>query len=315
MAINKYPNITWANKSALRNLWMDVWHRIGIEWPKNRVISEKFIQRIYHADSSSLETICQLAKECGLKLINRIDEDEIELVAPGAEDYSVIFAQAHYDDSLSYDFSDLEGLSITEAMDFLKAKLKKEIVPFDYIYLHFNIPPEFTGLRTKILIHSPQSEEFHEFMMTAKSKLEATAKTLQNAVDMIEEPVKSKAREERETIALSFQGRCSMMRKRHAFLNAMVNPFNSFAEFFNEKSEWCDILGINLVEQKDYLKITINLEDGDYETYFAMLSNDGYLTISEIVGWQDEYCANSFLNISAQNVADEAEILDAKNNI
>lgn len=89
MAINKYPNITWANKSALRNLWMDVWHRIGIEWPKNRVISEKFIQRIYHADSSSLETICQLAKECGLKLINRIDEDEIELVAPGAEDYSV----------------------------------------------------------------------------------------------------------------------------------------------------------------------------------------------------------------------------------
>lgn len=315
LAINKYPNITLANKSALRNLWGDVWHKIGIEWSNNRVPGEKFIKRVYHADSNSLDAIRKIAEECGIKLINRINEDEIELIAPGAEDYSVIIAQDHYDDSLNYDYSDLEGLSITEAIDFLKTKLNKEIVPFDYIHLHFNIPPEFTGLRTKNLIHSPQSEEFHEFMMTAKSKLEATAKTLQNAVDMIEEPVKSKAREERETIARSFDERCTMMRKRHAFLNAMVNPFNSFAEFFSEKSEWCAILGINLVEQKDYLKITINFENGDYETYFAMLSNDGYLTISEIVGWQDEYCANSFLNISTQNVADEAEILDSKNKV
>lgn len=202
-AINMYPNITFSNKIALRNLWNDVWHRIGIEWPKNRVPNEKFIKRIYHADSSSLETICQLAKECGVNLINRIDEGEIELVAPGAEDYSVIFSQAHYDDSFNYDYSDLEGLSIAEAIDYLKAKLKKEIVPFDYIYLHLNTPSEFTGLRTKILAYLPGSSEFRDFLIAAKSKLEATAKTLQNAVDMIEEPVKSKAKEEMETITRS----------------------------------------------------------------------------------------------------------------
>ena len=56
--------------------------------------------------------------------------------------------------------------------------------------------------------------------------------------------------------------------------------------------------------------MTINLVDGNYETYFAVQSNDGHLTISEIIGWQDDYCANSFLNIITQKMADEDEILD-----
>lgn len=313
-AINMYPNISLFNKSALRNLWGDVWHRIGIEWPKNHVPSEKFIKRVYHADSSSLETICQVAKECGLKLINRIDEDEIELVAPGAEDYSVVFAQAHYDNSLNYDYSNLEGLSIAEAIGFLEAMRNKEIVSFDYIYLHFRTPSEFTGLRPKILIHSPLSEAFRVFLMAAKSKLEITAERLYNAVDLSEEPIKSNAQAEREIIMQKLKERCDMMKKRHAFLTAMVKPFNDFDAFMIDHGEWCSIVGIDLAKCVKYLEITIHLEGTDYETYFAVPSKEGHLTISEVIRWQDDYCANTYLNIFSLYGAEENEILTSIHN-
>ena len=309
----KHPYISIANKRALSDLWGDVWHRIGIEWPKNRVLGEKFVKRIYHADSSSLETICQLAKECGLKQINRIDENEIELVASDAEDYSIVISQGHYDASLNYDYSDLEGLSIAEAIDNLKAKLNNKCAPFYYISLHFKTPSEITGLRTKILTQSPRSEGFREFLMVAKSKLEITAETLHNAVDMSEEPIKSNAQAEREVIMQNLKERYTLMAKRHAFLKAMVSPFNSTDEFVKNRGEWCAIVGINLAQCVNYLEITINLEDGDYETYFAIPSMSGHLIMSEIVRWQDDYCANTLLNITTQEVAAEGEILYLKN--
>lgn len=309
LEMSNHPNISIANKRALRDLWGDVWHRIGIEWPKNHLPGAKFKNSVFHADSSSLVVIYRIAEECGLKLINRLNEDEIELIAPGAENFSIIVSQDHYDDELNYDYSDLKGLSIAEAIDFLTAKLNNERISFDYIFLRFKTPSEFTGLRTKILAYSPESSEFRDFLIAAKSKLEATAKTLQNAVNMIEEPVKSKAREERETIARRFDNRCALMRKRRAFLNSIVSQFNSFDEFTRAKREWCAVIGINTTICVNYLELTINLDDGDYETYFVMPSKDKYLTISETIRWQDNHCANSFLNITTQKVADEDEIL------
>lgn len=313
LEMSMHPNITMAYKSALSDLWGNVWHKIGIEWPKNQVPGEKFIKRIYHAHSSSLETICKIAKECGIKLINRIDENEVELIAPGAEDYSIVISQDYYDDSLYCDYSDLEGLSIKEAIDILQAKLTNKKIYFDYIYLRFRIPSEFTGLRTKILTCSPQSVTFREFLIAAKSKLESKAGILQTAIDFVQEPVRLKAQEEKESIARSFQEQCTMMRKRHAFLTAMVSPFSGFDEFMRDNGEWCAILGINLVKCSDYLEITIHLDDENYETYFAVPSMAGPLTISEIVRWQDDYSANTLLNITTQKVADEDEIVTFKN--
>ncbi len=310
LSMKRYPNIALSNKSAIRNLWSDTWHKVGIEWPKNQLPGAKFKNSVFHADSSSLDAICKVAEECEIKLINRPTEDEIELIAPGAENFSVIISQDHYDDRLNYDYSDLEGLSITEAINVLTAKLNNERISFDYIFLRFKTPSEFTGLRTKILVHPPESNEFREFLIAAKSKLEATAETLQGAADMIDEPVRSKVQEEREAIARSFEERCAMMRKRRAFLNSIVSQFNSFDEFTRAKSEWCSVIGISITKCVNYLEITINLVDGNYETYFAVPSNDGHLTISEIIGWQDDYCANSFLNIITQKKADEDEILN-----
>lgn len=313
LKMSKYPYIVMANKKALRVLWDDVWHTVGKEWPKNRLPGNKFKNGVFHADSSSLETICKVAEDCGVKLIKRLEEGEIELMAPGAEDYSVVISQDHYDDSLNNDYTYLDGLSITEAIGILKGKFNEKSVSFDYIYLHFKKSSDFTGLRTKILAHSPESHEFREFLLAAKSKLEATANILYNAVDRSEEPMRSNAQAEREAISLNINERYAMMKKRHAFLNAMVSPFNSFDEFMIDKGEWCAIVGIDIVKRVNYLEITINLDDSDYETYFAISSSDGHLVVSEIIGWQDDFCANSFLNIFTCKRADEDEILAYKN--
>lgn len=307
LQLSKHPNISAANKSALRGLWADIWHNIGIEWPKNHLPGSKFSNSIFHADSSALEIICKVAADCGVKLIRRLEDDEIELIAPGAENYSIIISKDRYENSFGHDYSYLDSMSVPEAINVLKDILAMENVAFDYISLRFKTPSEFTGLRHKILIYSPQSDEFRSFMISAKQKLEATAEILLGAVDVAQEPVKTNALAERAAISRNLQERCVMMRKRHAFLKAIAAPFNSLDEFAKANNEWCAIVGLTLDKRDNYIEININLNNGDDETYF-ILSNDGCLTVSEIVRWQDDYCATSFLNIFTLENADEDEI-------
>lgn len=305
----KYPNISNASKSAFRSLWSDVWHKIGREWPENHLPDKKFKNNIYNADPLSLETICKVVEDCGIKMIKRLDEGEIELIAPGADDFSIIMYQDNYDDSLDYEYSDLEGLTVREAINVLNASLCNEKVSFDYICIRFKTSSIFTGLRNKILRHPPQSTEFHDFISKAKSKLESTAEVLHNAIDMAEEPVRSKAQNERQIIAKGLDERYVMMRKRHAFFKEIVRPFNSFESFAEVKGDWFAILGIDIRRFEKYIELIINLDDGYNETYFIVIARDGNLTVSDIIRWHDDYCANSLLNIFTLKGADEDEIL------
>lgn len=105
--------------------------------------------------------------------------------------------------------------------------------------------------------------------------------------------------------------RYSWMRKRHAFLYDMVKSYTSLDEFAKDKEEWFALTGTDLTREKDWIYLYMWLDYGDYEMYFVIPGADGHLTVSEVILWQDDTCANSYLNIFSLKSADEDEILSS----
>lgn len=103
--------------------------------------------------------------------------------------------------------------------------------------------------------------------------------------------------------------RYAMMRKRHAFLNAMVRSYTSLEEFAKEKDEWFAMLGVELRLGSNVISLYMALDYDDYETYYIIPGKDGRLTISEVISWQDPYCYNDDINIFSEESVEDDEIL------
>lgn len=96
---------------------------------------------------------------------------------------------------------------------------------------------------------------------------------------------------------MSNKERFEWMRKRQSFLNDIVRSYTSLAELVKDKDEWFALRGIDLTKEDDKCaSICIWLDYGEYDVYFVIPDKNGHLTISEIVLWQDNYCANTFVN-------------------
>lgn len=108
--------------------------------------------------------------------------------------------------------------------------------------------------------------------------------------------------------------RYAMMRKRHAFLCAMVKSYTSLDEFAKEKDEWFAMLGVELTFGSSVISLNMQLDYDDYETYYVILGKDGRLTVSEVISWQDPYCYNDDINIFTKESVEEDEILTSIHN-
>lgn len=102
--------------------------------------------------------------------------------------------------------------------------------------------------------------------------------------------------------------RIEMMRRRQAYFSAIAEEYSSFADFIKTQDYWLAIMGIELTEHTDRLELYIQLDYADYERYYVIKTPEGNLTISDIVEWKDEYCCNSWLNISTGEPAYEEDI-------
>lgn len=105
-----------------------------------------------------------------------------------------------------------------------------------------------------------------------------------------------------------------MMRKRHAFLHNMVCSYTSIDEFVRDKEYWFAMMGTDLGLSNGYAYINMWLDYAEYETYFVIPGNNGHLTVSEVILWQDDCCANTYLNVFSLHGADDDEILDSIHN-
>ena len=93
-----------------------------------------------------------------------------------------------------------------------------------------------------------------------------------------------------------------MMRKRHAYFTALIaeRGIKTARQFYDELHEWFELFGIELSLNSDgkQCSICIELEYTDYEYYTVIDGDSGdSATISSDVWWNDNYCANSTVNI------------------
>lgn len=100
-----------------------------------------------------------------------------------------------------------------------------------------------------------------------------------------------------------------MMLKRHAYFSALASEFNSLEEFAKANDEWLAIMGIEFRAGDSYHDLYIQLDFTEYECYHVVPGDDGKLTVSHVIWWQDFTCANSLLNIFTGKEADEEDIL------
>lgn len=108
---------------------------------------------------------------------------------------------------------------------------------------------------------------------------------------------------------MSREERYAMMRKRHAFFYAMVKSYTSLKEFAKEKDEWFAMMGVELTLGSNVISLYMQLDYGEYETYYIIPGKDGRLTVSEVISWQDPYCYNDDINIFTEESVKEDEIL------
>ena len=99
------------------------------------------------------------------------------------------------------------------------------------------------------------------------------------------------------------------MRKRHKFLHDMAKSYSSLEEFAKDKDEWFALVGDELTLHHNFISIDMWLDYGEYEMYYIIPDGKGQLTVSEVIMWQDDYCANTYLNIFTLKCPDKEEFL------
>ena len=112
-----------------------------------------------------------------------------------------------------------------------------------------------------------------------------------------------------DLVCMSNKERFDWMRKRHKFLHDMAKKYTSLEEFAQDKEEWFALVGDNLSLNDNLITIDLYLDYGEYEMYYIIPDGKGHLTVSEVILWQDDCCANTYLNIFTLNSPDENDIL------
>lgn len=103
--------------------------------------------------------------------------------------------------------------------------------------------------------------------------------------------------------------RCDLMRKRHAFLSNLVEPYSTLDDFTKDKDEWLAVLGIELTQQEEYISLYMSLGYSDYETYHIVSDGNGKLAVSHVIWWQHLFCFNQLLDIFSLKSVEEEDIL------
>ncbi len=68
------------------------------------------------------------------------------------------------------------------------------------------------------------------------------------------------------------------------------------------------IMGIELKDCGRYVKLYIQLDFTEYEEYYVIMTDDGHLSVSDIVMWNDDVCCTSYIDINTGEASDEESI-------
>ena len=165
-----------AQRKAMSRLWGEVWNKTGIDFnPFYSLVDEELnIREVYRCDADSWPTVIQSLREFEIPFTEAF-EGEIEIPVPGEGDLVLKIWLCHYE-TPEFDYSDLDGMLLPEAIIRLQAYAQKPVESFDYIVIGFNKLPIETGLQYKMLTFPPSDPRFRRFLEAAKQNLPHTAR-------------------------------------------------------------------------------------------------------------------------------------------
>lgn len=99
------------------------------------------------------------------------------------------------------------------------------------------------------------------------------------------------------------------MHKRHAFLSDIVKEYTNLEDFAREKSDFFEMMGVEVGSGKKCVSLYFQLDYNEYEQYFVIPTGDDKLTVSYVIWWQNEVCANEILNIFTGETYDEDDVI------
>lgn len=190
-------NIIKARRGAVEQLWSGIMTSIGAPIHYNLYAVDFPREEAFRCDAESWATIIGIVRKLDIRFIEH-SSTEIELVAPKAEEFSIIMSLSHYEDE-SFDYAELEEMSIDEAIDELKCHKNDPKESFDYVLIHFR-PSAMIGSPCIALATSPTDNKFWDFMVAAKDKLNQTADILACAIDQAPEPTRARAIKEQRAM-------------------------------------------------------------------------------------------------------------------
>lgn len=88
-----------------------------------------------------------------------------------------------------------------------------------------------------------------------------------------------------------------MMRKRYDFLSELVKDYKLVDNFFEDKKEWFDIVGIELTKGENTLGVNFELGDDQYQLFSITQEPGQIMLVDPIVMFQDGCCASAEINI------------------
>ena len=88
-----------------------------------------------------------------------------------------------------------------------------------------------------------------------------------------------------------------MMRKRYDFLSELVKDYKSVDNFFEDKKEWFDIVGIELTKAENFLGVYFELGNGQYQCFSIAQESDQTMHVSPLVDFQNWSCDSAEINI------------------
>lgn len=88
-----------------------------------------------------------------------------------------------------------------------------------------------------------------------------------------------------------------MMRKRYDFLSELVKDYKSVDNFFEDKKEWFDIVGIELTKGENTLGVNFELGDDQYQLFSITQEPGQIMLVDPIVMFQNWSCDSAEINI------------------
>ncbi len=100
-----------------------------------------------------------------------------------------------------------------------------------------------------------------------------------------------------------------MMRKRYKFISETVKGFTNLEEYARQKNECFSEIGVEPELKEDCVSLYFEFPGNEYEQYFVIPTKDGRLTVSHVIWWQNDLCANELLNIFTGKTYDNEDVI------